>query len=121
MGLSERIEDIEDVVELSQSAASAGLAQGAQGAQGAQVAVATETATRALRVMTYNVLSGGWPRVDALAAVMRDARADLIGLQETHPRTLAELASRLGMYHALAPSRRGSAVGLLSRWPLRTV
>jgi endonuclease/exonuclease/phosphatase family metal-dependent hydrolase len=118
VGLSERIEDIEDVVELSQSAASAGLAQGAQGAH---EAVATETATRALRVMTYNVLSGGWPRVDALEAVMRDARADLIGLQEAHPRTLAELANRLGMYRALAPSRRGSAVGLLSRWPLRAV
>ena len=82
-----------------------------------------QVATRTLRVMTYNILSGGWPRVDALEAVMRDARADLIGMQEVTKRTVAELASRLGMFSALAPaaSGRGSPVALLSRWPLRDV
>lgn len=81
----------------------------------------TRAATRTLRVMTYNILAGGDARVDALEAVMRASRADLIGMQEVSTRTLAELASRLGMASALGPSRQGSAVGLLSRWPLREV
>lgn len=76
-------------------------------------------ATRSVRVMTYNILAGGWPRRDALEAVMRDARADIIGMQEVDPRTLEELAQRLEMRSALSPSRRGSPVALLSRWPLR--
>src|SRR6185437_15366518 len=48
---------------------------------------------------------------------------DLIGMQEVTKRTVNELASRLGMFSALAPaaSGRGSPVGLLSRWPLRNV
>jgi endonuclease/exonuclease/phosphatase family metal-dependent hydrolase len=72
--------------------------------------------------MTYNVLSGGWPRVDALETVMRTAQADIIGMQEVRKRTLLELAERLGMYSVLAVSpQRGSAVGLLSRWPLSDV
>lgn len=75
--------------------------------------------TRRARVLTYNVLAGGWPRRVALEAVIRDARADLVGMQEVAPETLEELASRLGMYAAYGPSRRGMAVGLLSRWPLR--
>ncbi len=106
MGLSERIEYERDMADTAQGGAGAG-------GQGA--------ATRTLRVMSYNILAGGWPRVDALEAVMRDTRADVIGLQEVEPRTLAELAQRLEMYSALSPSRRGSPVGLLSRWPLREV
>lgn len=82
-----------------------------------------QVAPRPLRVMTYNILSGGWPRVNALEKVMRAARADIIGMQEVSPRTLDELANRLGMFSALAPaaSGHGSPAGLLSRWPLRAV
>jgi endonuclease/exonuclease/phosphatase family metal-dependent hydrolase len=108
--LSERAED-------SEGACQDAAVRGGQAARDGQVA------TRTVRVMTYNILSGGWPRVDALEAVMREARADLIGMQEVTKRTVNELASRLGMFSALAPaaSGRGSAVGLLSRWPLRDV
>lgn len=72
-----------------------------------------------LRVMTYNVLAGGRPRLDALEAVIRSAQADVVGLEEVAPQTLDTLATRLGMRPAFGPSRRGSSVGLLSRWPLR--
>lgn len=80
-----------------------------------------EAPTRTVRALSYNILAGGWPRVDALEAVIREARADIIGMQEVDPRTLAELARRLEMDSALSPSRRGSPVALLSRWPLRSV
>ena len=98
----------------------------ADGIEGAEARAGAErgpaAATRTVRVMTYNILSGGWPRVDALEAVMRAARADVIGVQEVDPRTLEALAARLGMHCALSPSaRRGSPVGLLSRWPLRAI
>lgn len=109
MGLIEKFEPGEAVWVAPAEAA----AQAPQGAQRGQAP------TQSVRVMTYNILSGGWPRVDALEAVIRDARADVIGMQEAEPRTVDELARRLGMYSALSPSRRGSSVALLSRWPLR--
>lgn len=110
MGLSERIEDAAEQGEIG------------AGAEAARKETETQAATRTVRVMTYNVLAGGWPRVDALEAVMRAAQADIIGSQEVRKRTLLELADRLGMYSARAISPRlGSAVGLLSRWPLRDV
>lgn len=77
-------------------------------------------ATRAIRVLTYNILTGGWARRDAIEAVIRDSRADIIALDEASPETLEALASSLGMYSAFSPgSAHGWSVGLLSRWPLR--
>lgn len=114
MELTERIEDDLDVANLAEGASAEDAAESRESRDG-------RVATRTLRVMTYNILSGGWPRIDALETVMRGARADLIGLQEVEPRTLEALASRLGLFSAISPSRRGSAVGLLSRWPLRAI
>lgn len=76
---------------------------------------------QATRVMTWNTLAGGWPRLDAIEAVIRDAQPDIIGLQEIEPRTLDALAERLGMKRAYGAScgGRGSPAGLLSRWPVR--
>ena len=73
------------------------------------------------RVMTWNALAGGWPRVDEIEAVLRDARPDVLGMQEIEPRTLDALAERLGMWRVAGASNggRGSPVGLLSRWPIR--
>lgn len=81
----------------------------------------TLAATRTVRVMTYNILAGGWRTVDALAEVMRDARPDIIGIQEAMPATVNDLAERLDMCGAISPSRYGAPVALLSRWPLRSV
>jgi endonuclease/exonuclease/phosphatase family metal-dependent hydrolase len=78
-------------------------------------------ARRVIRVMTWNALAGGWPRLDAIEAVIRDAQPDVIGLQEIERRTLDALAERLGMARVDGPTSggRGAPVGLLSRWPIR--
>lgn len=114
MSLSERIEPSEVLREATEALEESHRV----GARGAAPALSALPATRDVRVMTYNILAGGWPRVDALETVMRDARADIIGVQEAAAHTLTELASRLGMFSALSWSRRGSPTGLLSRWPL---
>src|SRR5579859_5165586 len=81
----------------------------------------TPGAAAVARVMTWNTLAGGWPRREAIEAVIRDARPDVVGMQEIKPRTLDALAERLGMERAYGVSNggRGSPVGLLSRWPIR--
>ncbi len=85
--------------------------------------VFTHTDKPVTRVMTWNALAGGWPRLDAIEAVIRDIRPDVVGLQEIEPRTLDALADRLGMERVcgVSNSGRGSPVGLLSRWPVREV
>ncbi len=83
------------------------------------IPIQTEAATRTIRVLTYNILTGGWPRRDAIEAVIRDSRADIIALDETSPETLEALANSLDMYSAFSPgTKHGWSVGLLSRWPL---
>lgn len=84
------------------------------------IPIQTEAATRTIRVLTYNILTGGWPRRDAIEAVIRDTRADIIALDEASPETLEALANSLGMYSAFSQgSPHGWSVGLLSRWPLQ--
>jgi endonuclease/exonuclease/phosphatase family metal-dependent hydrolase len=75
------------------------------------------------RVMTWNILAGGWPRLDAIEAVLRSAQPDIVGLQEIEPRALDRLAARLGMLRVFGVARRddGLPVGLLSRWPVIAV
>jgi len=88
-----------------------------------------------LRVMSYNIRWGlgtdGRYRLDRIAAVIREAGADLVGLQEIErgsPRSRfldqpARLARMLGMEVAFGANLRlgswcfGNA--LLSRWPIR--
>lgn len=75
-----------------------------------------------VRVLTYNILAGGGARLEAIAAVIRDSGADIVGVQEVlDPRALTYLSERLDMHAAFAPSRTKWAVGLLSRWPIRDV
>ncbi|HYM26965.1 MAG TPA: endonuclease/exonuclease/phosphatase family protein [Steroidobacteraceae bacterium] len=72
-----------------------------------------------LRVLTYNILAGGGPRLDAIEQVIRAVRPDVVGLQEVLRReTLSALARCLDMYEAFAPSPSGWHVGALSRWPV---
>lgn len=82
---------------------------------------AQKASTRTVRVMSYNILAGGWPRLDALEAVIRDAAPDILGMQEVQRETVEALASRLGMYYAHASSAHAWWVGMLSRWPLQQV
>jgi endonuclease/exonuclease/phosphatase family metal-dependent hydrolase len=70
-------------------------------------------------VMTYNILAGGGPRLGAIEAIIRDAGADFVGIQEAlRPDLLAPLAARLGMHCALARSPSSWHVAALSRWPI---
>lgn len=83
---------------------------------------ANTSGTQLVRVLTYNILHGGGSRLDAIATVIRDSGADIVGVQEvTDPHALNVLAERLGMHCAFAPSRTNRAVGLLSRWPIGDV
>jgi endonuclease/exonuclease/phosphatase family metal-dependent hydrolase len=75
--------------------------------------------TATVAIMTYNILAGGGPRLAAIESVIRDAGADLVGLQEViRPDLLAALGERLGMQHAIAYAPSGWHIGVLSRWPI---
>ncbi|HET6319937.1 MAG TPA: endonuclease/exonuclease/phosphatase family protein, partial [Chloroflexota bacterium] len=81
-----------------------------------------------MRALTYNIRSGtdllGRPRLEEQAAVVRDAAADVVLLQEVAGRAQAErLAMLAGLGHvAFGAARRtdtwefGNAV--VCRWPL---
>ncbi len=75
-----------------------------------------------MRVLSYNILMGGTPRVDALEKMIRAAQPDVVGLVEaTNADVVEELAKRTGMHFAL--SGRGTRfndwnVAVLSRLPI---
>ena len=73
-----------------------------------------------LRLLSYNIKFGGAGREEALAAVIRAARSDVVVLQEaTKPDVIAQLARDTGFEHWGA--RRGESLGFLSRQPLEHV
>jgi endonuclease/exonuclease/phosphatase family metal-dependent hydrolase len=75
-----------------------------------------------MRVLSYNILLGGTPRIDALDKMIRSAQPDIVGLVEaTNADVVEELAKRSGMHFTL--SGRGTRfndwnVALLSRLPI---
>jgi endonuclease/exonuclease/phosphatase family metal-dependent hydrolase len=75
-----------------------------------------------MRVLSYNILLGGTPRIDALDKMIRSAQPDIVGLVEaTNAHVVEELANRSGMHFQL--SGRGTRfndwnVALLSRLPI---
>ncbi len=75
-----------------------------------------------LQVLSYNILLGGTPRVDALTEMIRSTNADLVGLAEaTDPSVVEELAHRLNMHYCLTGKGKGPRdwqVALLSRFPI---
>jgi endonuclease/exonuclease/phosphatase family metal-dependent hydrolase len=84
-----------------------------------------------LRVLTYNVHSGtdilGRQKVAEQAALLRDAHADLVLLQEVACHAQAQqLATLAGMPHvAFGPTRRSRSGefgnAMLCRWPLESI
>src|SRR5579884_2011982 len=74
------------------------------------------------RVLSYNILLGGTQRVEQLAAIIRSAQPDIVGLVEaTNPLVVEELAHRLDMQFSLTGRARGAwdwNVAALSRLPI---
>ena len=73
-----------------------------------------------MRVMTWNIRTGGEGRLDDIAAVISSAAPDLLALQELRGfhRHMPSFAARLGMHPVLARSMFGQPVAVLSRLPV---
>jgi endonuclease/exonuclease/phosphatase family metal-dependent hydrolase len=73
-----------------------------------------------MRIVSYNILTGGEGRADPLCEVLLAQRADVIGLVEAHdPAVLERVARRLGMDYVVGEGNQGGASALLSRFPIR--
>ena len=74
------------------------------------------------RVLSYNILVGGQPRINQITAMIQAANPDIAGLVEaTNPRVVETLAKRLGMqYRISAPGQNSTdwQVAVLSRLPI---
>lgn len=73
-----------------------------------------------MRIISYNILTGGEGRADPLAEVIAAQRADVVALIEAEdPAVLDRIARRLGMDYVTAAGNGGTAAALLSRFPIR--
>ncbi len=74
------------------------------------------------RILSYNILVGGKRRVDQLTNIISSAQPDIVGLVEAdNPRTVQEIAQRLGMQYRMSGSYTHYCKGqtaLLSRLPI---
>jgi endonuclease/exonuclease/phosphatase family metal-dependent hydrolase len=74
------------------------------------------------RILSYNILVGGQPRINQITAMIQAADPDVVGLVEaTNPRVVETLAKRLGMQYRISAPGQNSAdwqVAVLSRRPL---
>ncbi len=77
-----------------------------------------------MKVMTWNIKTGGGTRLAAIVAVLRRAQPDLLACQELRDferhdgRRMREVAEATGMTAHLAPSAFGQPVAVLARPPL---
>lgn len=72
-----------------------------------------------MRILSYNILDGGAPRLPLLRQVIEVERPDVVGLVEADdPHVVEELADGLGMDFIHAPGNK-KASALLSRYPIR--
>jgi len=72
-----------------------------------------------LRVLTYNIDSGGTKRVGLIHAVLKHADADVIALTEADdPHVVATLADRLCMQHVWERGSGDRHIATLSRFPI---
>lgn len=76
-----------------------------------------------MRLVQYNILSGGLGRVDPIAETLLYLNPDIAALCEANDEAAVDyLAKRLGLTWAIAESPSGPFhVALLSRWPIRRV
>jgi endonuclease/exonuclease/phosphatase family metal-dependent hydrolase len=73
-----------------------------------------------MRIVSYNILTGGEGRADPLIEVLIAQRADVIGLVEAEdPTVLERVARRLKMDYVQATGNESGASALLSRYPIR--
>src|SRR2546423_8323853 len=73
-----------------------------------------------MRIVSYNILTGGEGRADPLAEVLLAQRADVIALVEAEdPAVLERIARRLKMDYVQAMGNKSGASALLSRLPIR--
>jgi endonuclease/exonuclease/phosphatase family metal-dependent hydrolase len=73
-----------------------------------------------MRIISYNILTGGEGRADPLIEVLLAQRADVVGLVEAEDATVLErIARRLKMDYVQATGDKGGASALLSRFPIR--
>jgi exodeoxyribonuclease-3 len=78
-----------------------------------------------VKVLTWNIKTGGGTRTAAILTVLRRERPDLLALQELRDfdrhghKRIHEVAEVLGMTAHLAPSAFGQPVAILARPPLR--
>jgi endonuclease/exonuclease/phosphatase family metal-dependent hydrolase len=74
------------------------------------------------RILSYNILAGGKRRVDQLTNIISSAQPDIVGLVEAYnPRTVEEIAQRLGMHYRMSGSytqAHEGQIALLSRLPI---
>lgn len=77
-----------------------------------------------MRLMTWNIKTGGGTRLSAIVTVLQQQKPDVLALQELRGfgrhggRTMREVAEATGMTAHLAPSVFGQPVALLVRPPL---
>jgi exodeoxyribonuclease-3 len=80
-----------------------------------------------MKMMTWNIRTGGGDRLDAIAQVIRREAPDVLALQELRgfdrsgARRMHEVADAVGMTPHLAPSLLGQPVAVLVRPPGRIV
>jgi endonuclease/exonuclease/phosphatase family metal-dependent hydrolase len=73
-----------------------------------------------MRIVSYNIMTGGEGRADPLAEVLLAQRADVIGLVEAEDSAVLErVARRLKMDCVQALVNKSGASALLSRFPIR--
>jgi endonuclease/exonuclease/phosphatase (EEP) superfamily protein YafD len=78
------------------------------------------TTSASFRVLSFNV-HGGNSNTEAVLSIIRQARPDVIALQELNPTLASTLQSTLQTdypYHQLAPAQGTAGMGTFSRYPL---
>jgi exodeoxyribonuclease III len=73
-----------------------------------------------MRIVSYNIMTGGEGRADPLCEVLLAQNADVVGLVEAEdPAVLERIARRMKMDYVQAMGNESGASALLSRFPIR--